>query len=634
MELDVAEFIRGCVHCRMVKPTRGRWTSGLASPLPVVFEPFEFMSFDIVTISERAEFPYALVIVDHATRYVIAEPLRTKDAEETAEALYRRVIEVYGPPSVVLSDRGFEADVIAALHKHFGITHVRTSPYHPQTNGATERFNSTLLPYLISLSKADESRWQEFLAAALYCYNTTYQTSIAASPYFLMFGRWPVDTVDRMINEFILHEDVDRTRVDMSQWGHRLAVARHLAQEHLFVAKQQAADRTNQSRRELPFAEGDWVYFKPDQPYRKKLSYRGFGSFKVKRINGNAVDLVALDGSTRRANASDLDVISTKRPYVNNVADQLQRLLTAGSLSTQPVRPVSVPSALGRPLPPPVAANAALGAPLGPPTMAAEMEPTSEPALRPPVPPKDKGELSEVGDLSEFDNHPSLEDLSLDFSDPMDPDAPDLYGSTTDSTDEVGGREPRERRQHTEVKEITVSDMKAELPRSSVGGTARAVIEEVQASPVAARNARADVGGIPVSPVSAHHLTTPTTKWIADRVIDYDKVKGVEWVQVGWEGAADDYSENGWYRLHDDPNFGDDARFSWFEEYQAGNKYGPHNTQYIQRMAQAKLKKCAKADQAVLQRETQFVDRLRASSRLRSRSGQRDQSQSRGGELL
>jgi hypothetical protein len=50
----------------------------LASPLPVVFEPFEFMSFDIVTISEHAEYPYALVIVDHATRYVIAEPLKTK----------------------------------------------------------------------------------------------------------------------------------------------------------------------------------------------------------------------------------------------------------------------------------------------------------------------------------------------------------------------------------------------------------------------------------------------------------------------------------------------------------------------------------------------------------------------------
>jgi len=62
------------------------------------------------------------------------------------------VFSHFGLAQKILSDQG--SDFVSALMQiflmDFGINQIRTSPYHPQTNSACERFNGTLKSMLRS----------------------------------------------------------------------------------------------------------------------------------------------------------------------------------------------------------------------------------------------------------------------------------------------------------------------------------------------------------------------------------------------------------------------------------------------------------------------------------------------------
>ncbi|CAF5075490.1 unnamed protein product, partial [Rotaria socialis] len=79
------------------------------------------------------------------TKWVIAIPLPNQTALTTAEVLYEHYICIYGVPHTILSDQGphFNNQLITAFTQILGYHHIKSTPYHPQTNGAIERFNST-----------------------------------------------------------------------------------------------------------------------------------------------------------------------------------------------------------------------------------------------------------------------------------------------------------------------------------------------------------------------------------------------------------------------------------------------------------------------------------------------------------
>ena len=71
-----------------------------------------------------------------------------------------------------------------------------TSPYHPETNGQCEWFNTTLINMLGTLPSHAEKNWQEWIATLTHAYNCTVLSVTGFSPYFLMFGRTPKIPLD------------------------------------------------------------------------------------------------------------------------------------------------------------------------------------------------------------------------------------------------------------------------------------------------------------------------------------------------------------------------------------------------------------------------------------------------------
>ena len=115
-------------------------------------EPMELVHVDYVgmevTVStqEKPVVKNVLVVVDHFTRYVQGYVTRNQMPRTTARVLYNEYFSVFGFPQKLMSDQGtgFTSKVIAAMCSLLGIEKIRTTPYHPQSNGSAERVHQAL----------------------------------------------------------------------------------------------------------------------------------------------------------------------------------------------------------------------------------------------------------------------------------------------------------------------------------------------------------------------------------------------------------------------------------------------------------------------------------------------------------
>lgn len=90
--------------------------------------------------------------MDRYTKMVRYIPTRkTIDASKLAEVLVEQVfLRDGGVPQNIVSDRRtvFTAQFWSALCYHLRIRHSKSTAFHPQTDGQTERQNQTLEQYL------------------------------------------------------------------------------------------------------------------------------------------------------------------------------------------------------------------------------------------------------------------------------------------------------------------------------------------------------------------------------------------------------------------------------------------------------------------------------------------------------
>ena len=141
---DVAKYCQSCSDCQKSSP-RGVKRAPLVS-LPIIATPFKRIATDIIGPLPRSKSRkrYILVVCDYETRYPEAIPLKSIDASEipVAEELIKLFSHV-GIPDEILTDQGsnFTSQLLIEIYRMLHIHPIRTTPYHPQTNGLAERFN-------------------------------------------------------------------------------------------------------------------------------------------------------------------------------------------------------------------------------------------------------------------------------------------------------------------------------------------------------------------------------------------------------------------------------------------------------------------------------------------------------------
>ncbi len=102
---------------------------------------------DIAHINLSGTFYYLCSILEGYSRYLVHWEIREQMTETEVEIILQRAREKFPTARPrIISDNG--PQFVARDFKHFirecGMTHVRTSPYYPQSNGKIERWHKTL----------------------------------------------------------------------------------------------------------------------------------------------------------------------------------------------------------------------------------------------------------------------------------------------------------------------------------------------------------------------------------------------------------------------------------------------------------------------------------------------------------
>jgi putative transposase len=102
---------------------------------------------DISYLNVAGTFYFLISLLDGFSRYLVHWEIREKMEESDVETVVQRALEKYpGQKPRIISDNGpqFIARDFKEFIRWMGLTHVRTSPYYPQSNGKLERWHGSL----------------------------------------------------------------------------------------------------------------------------------------------------------------------------------------------------------------------------------------------------------------------------------------------------------------------------------------------------------------------------------------------------------------------------------------------------------------------------------------------------------
>ena len=121
------------------------------------------------------------VIVDRLTKSAHFLLVDTRySAKKYAKLYFNWIVTLHGVPLTIVSDRGsvFVSHYQEQLRKYLGTRLLRSSAYHLQTDGQTERVNQVLEDMLRACVISFLEKWDECLTLAEFSYNNSYQESI------------------------------------------------------------------------------------------------------------------------------------------------------------------------------------------------------------------------------------------------------------------------------------------------------------------------------------------------------------------------------------------------------------------------------------------------------------------------
>ena len=190
MYTAVQRYCSACLTCGSGKGGVGR---APYTNIPLPQRPFQLVGVDFVgpLPETSAGHKYILVVTDYLTRWGEAFPTKDCTAATAARGLMEEIVARHGFPESIISDRGshFCDSTMSELWAMGNTRHIKTPAYRPQFNGLTERFNGTLKSMLKMYTDERQTDWDVYLPFVLFAYRTSYQDSLRATPFGLLYGR-------------------------------------------------------------------------------------------------------------------------------------------------------------------------------------------------------------------------------------------------------------------------------------------------------------------------------------------------------------------------------------------------------------------------------------------------------------
>ncbi|KAI2644445.1 Retrovirus-related Pol polyprotein from transposon 17.6 [Labeo rohita] len=246
LDADVKAFCQACPTCQITAP-RSPPPSPLI-PLPVIEVPFERIRLDLVGPLPKSARGHEHIL-DYATRYPEAVPLRKATAKAIAQELFLLASRV-GIPAEILTDQGtlFMFRLMADLCRLLRVKQLRTTVYHPQTDGLVEHFNQTLKQMLRRVAAEDKRDWDLMIPYVMFAVRE------------LLFGRQSRGLLDVAREAWEQQPAPHRTVIEhvkqMREWIDLIML---LVREHLSKAQQAQQRHYNRAAQPREFQSGERV---------------------------------------------------------------------------------------------------------------------------------------------------------------------------------------------------------------------------------------------------------------------------------------------------------------------------------------------------------------------------------------
>ena len=147
IKTDVSNFCRSCHTCQMVGKPNQKIPRAPLHPILAFEEPFSRVIIDCVgpLPNTKSGNEFLLTIMCASTRFPEAIPLRNIKAKTIVRALIK-FFTLVGLPKSIQSDQGsnFMSGLFQQVMSELNIEQYKSSAYHPESQGALERFHQTL----------------------------------------------------------------------------------------------------------------------------------------------------------------------------------------------------------------------------------------------------------------------------------------------------------------------------------------------------------------------------------------------------------------------------------------------------------------------------------------------------------
>ena len=264
----VHQYVKSCIECESTKPKLNEPKINYPR-VPLDFRPMARFSMDIKHMPKsKLGYKYILLCTCESTNWVVGIPIADEQAETIADALFYKIICVYGTPKAIICD---EAPVFTSNLMQIYFHTLNIQPYYisPMNHGSnrTERYIRMLGDIICKYLTDTGDNWPLFVGPVCYAMNTQISLVTGYTPYEMIFHTKPPD---------LMKFDFDPDTMDMSVTAKRYMELMELKSQTIqaMVKERKTREANSQYYRDLlkhsdrkPFKVGDLVYF-----------YHGYGS--------------------------------------------------------------------------------------------------------------------------------------------------------------------------------------------------------------------------------------------------------------------------------------------------------------------------------------------------------------------
>ena len=204
MRKEVQDFVGTCDVCQRAGD---KLSDNVNVHTIVARHPWEIVTIDFMcglAPARQTKHTSIVVITDKFTRQIHLRscPLNPS-AKETVQYFLEMVVARHGLPRLIISDRGsqFESLLWIGVMEALGSRAALASTHHPQTNGATERVNRTLVQMIRKFVRKNHADWVSFLPLFEFAYNSAVHATTGLAPFVAELARMPLMPVAMLIPE-------------------------------------------------------------------------------------------------------------------------------------------------------------------------------------------------------------------------------------------------------------------------------------------------------------------------------------------------------------------------------------------------------------------------------------------------